>query len=250
MLMKMIRLDYMNVRRELPASVVMMAGAVIVSLGGDAKGTAVLMQGILVLLAAILILMGLNRLVGSAMFGTEGAFRLLLPVDARARTLSKALIGGLWLGLLLSVVLLLTAAGYADYDGFHAVRMRFMERTVLYLLSIGFSPLTAGISMALVPPALVLIGSSFCMGIMILQIEINSMVLKRFKGLGIWIITLFGAAIFGGLFAGLGLLLEKLVLLHLGGLWLLFAGLGLLWAFAYSLYRGCARMMDRKMNLS
>ena len=53
MLMKMIRLDYMNVRRELPASVVMMAGAVIVSLGGDAKGTAVLMQGILVLLAAI-----------------------------------------------------------------------------------------------------------------------------------------------------------------------------------------------------
>lgn len=246
MLMKMMRLDYVNVRRELPASVVMMAAAVGLSFGSGMK----LAQGILLILAFILVLMGLNRLVGSAMFGTEGAFRLLLPVDSKTRTLSKGLIGGLWLGLLLTVILLSAAAGYADYDGFHVVRMRFMERTVLYLLSIGFSPLTAGISMTLIPMALVLTASSFCMGIMILQIEINSMVLKRFKGLGLLIITLFGAAIFGGMFAGLGLLLQKLAFMHLAGLWLVIVMLGLLCIMAYLLYRGCARMIDRKMNLS
>lgn len=246
MLMKMMRLDYENIRRELPISVLLMVAAVILSFGNGMK----LIQGLLLILAFILVLIGLNRLVGSAMFGIEGGFRLLLPVDSKTRTVSKALIGGLWLGLLLTVFLLLAAAEYTDYDAFHAVRMRFMERIVLYLLSIGFSSLAAGIFVALIPAALVLISSMFCMGIMIVQIEINSMVLKRFKGLGLLTITFFGAAIFGGLFIGLGLLLKKLIFMHLAGLWLMSVILSVLCIAAYLLYRSCTHMMDRKMNLS
>lgn len=249
MLMKMMRFDYESIRRELPASMVLMAFAAALSFGGNA-GNLRLAQDVSLMLAFVLALIGLNRLVGSAMFGTEGAFVLLLPVDAKTRILSKGILGGLWIGLLLTTVLLLVAAGYADYGVHHDVRMLFMERAILYLLSIGFSPLIAGISMALIPVAFVFVGSSFCIGIMMMQIEINSMVFKRFKGLGLLMITLLGAALFGGLFAGLGLLLRKLVLLHLGGLWLVLAALGLLLAAAYLLYRGCARMMNGKMNLS
>ena len=163
----------------------------------------------------------------------------------------KPLIGGLWLGLLLSVVLLLTAAGYADYDGFHAVRMRFYgtDGPVSPLHRFfasdsgnlhGFGAASAGFDRQQLlygyhDPA----DRDQLHGAQAVQ-GIGDLDHHPFWRSHLW----------GGLFAGLGLLLEKLVLLHLGGLWLLFAGLGLLWAFAYILYWGCARMMDRKINLS
>lgn len=249
MLIKMMILDYENLRRMLPASILFMAAAAILSFGKN-PGTAKPVQVLLLLAAFILILAGLNRLIGSAMFGTEGAFRLLLPVDSKTRTISKALLGGLWMGLLLTVVLLIAAADYTDYGAFNAVRMHFMERAVLYLLSIGFSPLAAGISMAFIPVVLVLSSGIFCIGIMIVQIEINSMVFRRFKGFGLFVITLAAACLFGGLFVGLGLLLKKLVFLHLGGLWLVIVILAFLSAAAFLLCKSCARMMDTKMNLS
>ena len=204
MLMKMIRLDYMNVRRELPASVVMMAGAVIVSLGGDAKGTAVLAQGILVLLAAILILMGLNRLVGSAMFGTEGAFRLLLPVDARGEDSFESPHRR-------------TVAGFAAQcgpaaDSGRLCRLRWFSRceNAFYGTDGPVSPLhrffasDSGNLHGFGAASAGFDRQRFCMGIMISADRDQPMVLKRFKGLGIWIITLFGRSHLWGLFAGLG----------------------------------------------
>lgn len=245
--MKLLLLDYESIKKEMSGSLILMAIAGLISMAEDGVRGALL---ILIAMAFFLVLMGLNRLLGGAMFGVEGTLHQLLPVSATMRAVSKALLGGLWLGLVLTATMLILTAGLDYYDQFGTASMGFMERAVLYLLAIGFSPVLAGLSMAMIPAFLVLISAIFCMGIMMTQIQINSMVFRRFKGLGLLIVTVIAAALFGGMILGLFLLLRKLVLMHMAGVWLvavLSAGLVIM---ALLFLKCCARLMDNKVNLS
>lgn len=248
MLMKLLLLDYESIKKEIPGSLILMALAGFLSMAADQVQGAFLI--LLLAMAFFLVLMGLNRLLGGAMFGVEGTLHQLLPVSSTIRVASKTLLGGLWLGLILTATLLILATDL-EYSGqLDTASIGFVEGTVLYLLAIGFSPALAGMSMAMVPVFLVLISAIFCMGIMMIQIQINSMIFRRFKGLGLLIVTIIAAALFGGLILGLFLLLRKLVILRMAGVWLvavLFAGLVVM---ALLFLKCCVRLMDNKVNLS
>lgn len=250
MLMKMIRLDYMNVRRELPASVVMMAGAVIVSLGGDAKRNCGVGTG-----------HPSSACRDFDLDGSEPAGRERYVWNGRCLPPSAA--GGCQGEDSFESPHRRTVAGFAAQcgpaaDSGRLCRLRWFSRceNAFYGTDGPVSPLHRFFASDS--------GNLHGFGAASAGFDRQQLLYgyhdpadrdqlhgaQAVQGIGDLDHHPFWRSHLWGLFAGLGLLLEKLVLLHLGGLWLLFAGLGLLWAFAYILYWGCARMMDRKINLS